>query len=190
MLRLQCCSLWFLGGMKMSRWVLRPAQILGAIAAAGLTFTASQALAKVDFAKEPACQSDKPTSQGGPAPINRDLLVIRWLGTANEEFAFRDQVILHDAYYSQYAVPPARPLGFGAQDVQKASVILISHGHIDHTQDVPFLVKKLGVNAVGAPVTGEILQKMGMPMEHFVSVTGKGGEMLTYGPVKVQPLLG
>ena len=93
----------------MSRCVLRPARILGAVAAAALTFTASAALAKVNFAKEAACQSDKPTSQGGPAPIDRDLLVIRWLGTANEEFAFRDQVILHDAYYSEYTVPPARP---------------------------------------------------------------------------------
>jgi L-ascorbate metabolism protein UlaG (beta-lactamase superfamily) len=176
--------------MKMSRRVLGPARILTAIAAAGLTFSASAALAKVNFAKEPACQSDKPTSQGGPAPIDRDLLVIRWLGTANEEFAFRDQVILHDAYYSEYTVPPARPLGFGPQDVQKASVILISHGHIDHTQDVPFLVEKLGVKAVGAPVTGEILQKMGMPMDKFVSVTGKGGETLKFGPVTVQPVLG
>jgi L-ascorbate metabolism protein UlaG (beta-lactamase superfamily) len=174
----------------MSGLVLRPTRILGAIAAAGLTFTASAALAKVDFAKEPACQSDKPTSQGGPAPIDRDLLVIRWLGNANEEFAFRDQVILHDAYYSEYAVPPARPLGFGPQDVKKVSVILVSHGHFDHTQDVPFLVEKLGVNAVGAPVTGEILQKMGMPLDHFVSVTGKGGETLKFGPVTVQPVLG
>jgi hypothetical protein len=174
----------------MSRLVLRPTRILVATAAAALTFMASVALAKVNFAKEPACQSDTPTSQGGPAPVDRNLLVIRWLGTSNEEFAFRDQVILHDAYYSAYAVRPARPLGFGAQDVQKASVILISHGHIDHTEDVPFLVKKLGVKAVGAPVTGEILQKMDMPMDHFVSVTGKGGEILTYGPVTVQPLLG
>jgi len=175
----------------MIRLVLKPARILvGTTAAAALTFMASAALAKVNFAKEPACQTDTPTSQGGPAPIDRDLLVIRWLGTANEEFVFRDQVILHDVYYSQYAIPPARPLGFGVKDVQKVSVILISHGHIDHTEDVPFLVKKLGVNAVGAPLTGEILQKMGMPMEHFVSVTGKDGEILTYGPVKVQPLLG
>ena len=62
----------------MSRCVLRPTLILGAIAATGLILTASAALAKVDFTKEPACQSDKPTSQGGPGPIDRDLLVIRW----------------------------------------------------------------------------------------------------------------
>jgi L-ascorbate metabolism protein UlaG (beta-lactamase superfamily) len=174
----------------MTRGILRPASIVAASAAAALTFTVSAAFANVNFSKEPACQSDTPTSQGGPAPINRDLLVIRWLGTSNEEFAFRDQVILHDAYYSAYAEKPAHPLGFRPQDVQKASVILVSHGHIDHTEDVPFLAKKLGVKAVGAPVTGEILQKMGMPMDQFVTVTGKGGEVLRYGPVTVQPVLG
>jgi len=67
--------------------------------------------------------------------------------------------------------------------------LLVDHGHIDHSLDVPAIVNRLKIKAVGAPVTGEILQKLGISPGLFQTVTGKGGELLTYGPITVEPIL-
>jgi L-ascorbate metabolism protein UlaG (beta-lactamase superfamily) len=148
---------------------------------------ASPVSAAVDFSTEPACTSLVPVSQGGPAPRHPNLLVLRWLGVTNEELAYRDNVFLIDAFYRR--VPPARPLGFEPSDVKKATAILVNHAHGDHFADVPDVAKQTGALVIGAPLTIETALKGEVPQAQTRVVTGKGGEVLTYPGVTIEPVL-
>ena len=55
----------------------------------------SQAL-KLD--QDPACQTLKPASTGGPLPQNPDILVLRYFSYGNFEVAYRGRVLLLDAF--------------------------------------------------------------------------------------------
>src|SRR3954454_18726714 len=82
-----------------------------------------------------ACSSYKAAVTGGPLPpVESDVVVIRWLGNANFEFAHKGKVYLFDAYFNR--TPRAHNLGFTAADVTKAEAIFVSHAHFDHISDV------------------------------------------------------
>lgn len=142
----------------------------------------------VDFSREPACQTLTTTSTGGPAPVNRDVLVMRYLGASNHEIAYRDAVILFNAYYQRF--PPGRPLGFTREQVKKADAILVGHAHGDHFADVPFVAKQTGAPVIGAPITAAAALKAGIPEKQIVSVTGRGGEIQRIKGLTIEPLLG
>src|SRR5688572_9502597 len=146
------------------------------------TAAAAQNASRIDFAQEPACQSLTPVSMGGPAPRSPNLIVVRYLGSSNHEVAYRDTVLLLNAHYAR--VPPARPLGFTRDDVKNADAILVGHGHGDHMSDVPFVARRTGARLVGAPITAEQAEKMGLDRKQLVAVTGKtggAGETLKFG---------
>src|ERR1700753_832337 len=101
-----------------------------------------------------ASQSYKAAVTGGPMPPQEsDTVVIRWLGNANFEFAYKGKVYLFDAYFDR--TPRSHDLGFKASDVTKAEAIFISHAHFDHISDVAPVAKQTGAPVVGAPITGE-----------------------------------
>jgi hypothetical protein len=87
-----------------------------------------------DLGKEPACQTLVPTAAGGPRPQNPDVVVLRFLGVANYELAYRDNVILLDAgidtlsWWEQSGVTPEMM----TKDVD---AILIGHAHGEHLWD-------------------------------------------------------
>ena len=152
---------------------------------------ASAQTARFDFSQEPACESLTPVSAGGPAPRHPNVVVVRYLGSSNHEIAYRDTVLLLNAHYARVA--PARPLGFRREDVKKADAILVGHGHGDHMSDAPFVAGRTGARLVGAPITAEQAEKMGLDRKQIVAVTGKtggAGEILTFGAVTVEPILG
>jgi hypothetical protein len=69
------------------------------LASVGLSVLAGAALA-VDIPE--ACNSYKPAVTGGPMPSpESDTVVIRWLGNANFEFAYKGKVYLFDAYFDR-----------------------------------------------------------------------------------------
>ena len=142
----------------------------------------------IDFKQEPACQTLTTTAMGGPAPKSQNLLVMRYLGASNHEIAFRDSVILFNAYYEHF--PPARPVGFGRTDVTKADVLLVGHAHGDHFADVPFVAQKTGAVVMGAPITTDLARNSGVPDKQIVTVTGRGGEVQKFKGFTVEPLLG
>jgi L-ascorbate metabolism protein UlaG (beta-lactamase superfamily) len=143
----------------------------------------------VDFAQEPACQTLTATSMGGPAPRNANLLVLRYLGSANYEVAYRDTVLLLNAHYAR--VYPARSLGFTPDEVTTATAILIGHGHGDHMSDAPDVAQRTGAMLVGAPITATQAKLMGLGGEQIIEVTGRGQatEVQTFGAVTVEPML-
>jgi L-ascorbate metabolism protein UlaG (beta-lactamase superfamily) len=147
---------------------------LPGLAGAGLLILAGAALA-ADIPE--ACNSYKPAVTGGPMPsAESDTVVIRWLGNANFEFAYKGKVYLFDAYFDR--TPRAHNVGFTAADVSKADAIFVSHAHFDHISDIGALARQTGAPVVGAPITAEIAKKLGVPEKHVVA---KGGETMKFG---------
>src|SRR5215831_8535366 len=130
-----------------------------------------------------ACNSYKPAVTGGPLPApESDIVVIRWLGNANFEFAHKGKVYLFDAYFDR--TPRAHKLGFTAADVSKAEAIFVSHAHFDHIADIDAVAKQTGAPVVGAPITAEIAKKLGAPEPQIV--VAKGGETMRFGDATVE----
>ena len=110
---------------------------------------------------------------GGPTPPpDSDTVVIRWLGNANFEFAYRGKVYLFDAYFDR--TPRSHKIGFAAKDVTKAEGIFVSHAHFDHISDIGTVARQTGARVVGAPITIEAAKKLGAPEQQLV--VAKGGE--------------
>ena len=152
-----------------------PALIAGAI-----FILASPALA----AELPeACSSHTAAVTGGPLPpAGSDTVVIRWLGNANFEFAYKNKVYLFDAYFDR--TPRAHTLGFTAAEVKKADAIFVSHAHFDHISDIGPVGRQTGAKIIGAPITIETAKKLGAPEAQLI--VAKGGETMTFGDATVE----
>jgi len=130
-----------------------------------------------------ACSSRVAAVTGGPLPAtSSDVVVIRWLGNANFEFAYRGKVYLFDAYFDR--PPRSHDLGFKAADVKKADAIFISHAHFDHISDIGPVARQTGAPVVGAPLSIEVARKLGVPEGQLV--VAKGGETMHFGDATVE----
>jgi L-ascorbate metabolism protein UlaG (beta-lactamase superfamily) len=130
-----------------------------------------------------ACNSDKAAVTGGPLPPPQsDVVVVRWLGNANFEFAYKGQVFLFDAYFDR--TPRSHPIGFRAADVTKADAIFVSHAHFDHISDIGPVARQTGAPVVGAPLTIEVAQRLGAPDKQLV--VAKGGETMHFGDATLE----
>src|SRR5262249_33494416 len=116
------------------------------------------------------------------APPDSDTVVIRWLGNANFEFAYKGKVYLFDAYFDR--TPRSHAIGFKAADVSKAEAIFVSHAHFDHISDIGPVAKQTGAPVVGAPITADTAKKLGVPDKQIV--VAKGGESLKFGDATVE----
>ena len=105
-----------------------------------------------------ACNSTQAAVTGGlTPPTSSDVVVIRWLGNANYEFAYKGKVYLFDAYFNR--TPRAHNIGFKAEDIKKAEAIFVSHAHFDHISDIGTIAKQTGAPVVGAPLFAEVAKK-------------------------------
>jgi L-ascorbate metabolism protein UlaG (beta-lactamase superfamily) len=137
---------------------------------------------------DPGCENATLVSTGGDAPRNPQTLAVRWTGFSNFELAYKGQVILLDAYFDRGVIFP--PLGFKAADVTRANVILLGHGHADHMSDAASVAIRTGAVVVGAPLTVEKLRAQNVDPRQLRTVSGKGGEALTFSSFTVEPILG
>jgi L-ascorbate metabolism protein UlaG (beta-lactamase superfamily) len=137
-------------------------------------------------ASEPACDTLTPALIGGPVPsAQSDTVVLRWLGTANYEVAWRGKVFLFDTYYERPG--RTRSIGFTVDQVKRADVILIGHAHSDHISDVAPVAKQTGALVVGAPITIAEAIALGVPQSQTRVVND--GDVLSFGDVKVRVAL-
>ncbi len=83
----------------------------------------------VNLQNEAACRTLQPASTGGPMPVNSNVLVLRYLGRANYEVAYRGKVLLFDTYYDDLRLSYAEPFGIKGPDVTRADAILVGHTH-------------------------------------------------------------
>jgi L-ascorbate metabolism protein UlaG (beta-lactamase superfamily) len=131
----------------------------------------------------PACHSYKAAVTGGPLPPrDSDVVVVRWFGNANFEFAYKGRVYLFDAYFDR--TPRSHDIGFRAADVSKADAIFLSHAHFDHISDIAAVARQTGAPVVGAPITIDTARRLGAPEKQLV--VAKGGETLEFGDAKVE----
>ncbi len=130
-----------------------------------------------------ACSSYQAAVTGGPLPPpESDVVVIRWLGNANFEFAYKNKVYLFDAYFDR--TPRSHALGFKAADVSRAEAIFVSHAHFDHISDIGPVARQTGAPVIGAPLTAEVAQKLGVPEKQII--IAKGGETMKFGDATVE----
>lgn len=151
----------------------------------GAIVGAALALTLPAFAAEQpeACESYKAAVTGGPMPpSDSETVVIRWLGNANYEFAYKNKVYLFDAYFDR--TPRSHDLGFTAADVKTATAIFVSHAHFDHISDIGPVSRQTGAPVIGAPLTAETARKLGTPEQQLV--IARGGESLKFGDATVE----
>ena len=134
-----------------------------------------------------ACSTAKLVSTGGPTPHSPHMLVVRWTGFSNFELAYRDKIILLDAFIDRGTNYP--PLGFAAADVKRADVIVIGHAHFDHMSDAASIALRTGALVVGSPVTTDKLASQSVPPAQIRTVTGKGDEVLQFDGFTIEPIL-
>ena len=158
-----------------------------ALAAAPFVFPASTSASQPveGLAEDPTLPTLVPAALGGPAPRDADTLTVRWLGCANHEIAFRDQVILLDAWYDRG--PRNRPLGFGPDDVQQADLIINGHAHFDHIADIPGIARRTGATVLGASISTGYVRSQGLSDGQLISTAG--GEHLEFDGFSVDAVL-
>jgi len=118
-------------------------------------------------------------------PEQTDTVVVRWLGNANFEFAYKGKVYLFDAYFDR--TPRSHDIGLKVSDITKAEAIFVSHAHFDHISDIGPVAKQTRAPVVGTPITAEVAKKFGVPENQIV--VAKGGESLRYGDATVEVAL-
>jgi Beta-lactamase superfamily domain len=134
---------------------------------------------------DPTLSTLMQTSAGGPAPAGHDTLTVRWLGCANHEVAFRDKVVLLDAWYDRG--PRNRPLGFAPQDVTRADLIINGHAHFDHIADIADVARRTGAPVMGAPISMGYLHDQGLPDAQLLPTAG--GEHFDFDGFSVDAIL-
>jgi L-ascorbate metabolism protein UlaG (beta-lactamase superfamily) len=169
--------------MKRARLVITA--VLGAVVGVSAVIGFSQS---TELAQEPACQTLKPASTGGPLPRNPNVLVLRYLGRANYEVDYRGKVLLLDAYYDNSRPPFGEPFGIKESDITRADAIFVGHTHGDHFLDAPAIAKRTGAPVFLAPPGGKFLQSQGLTASQIKIV--RGGETLKQNGYTVQTALG
>jgi L-ascorbate metabolism protein UlaG (beta-lactamase superfamily) len=124
---------------------------------------------------------------------------LSYLGTAGWEITDGKTVILVDPYLSRLKLPTpndavlpddSRPLfgwdSSGVSDeavidahIKKADFILITHTHLDHTLDLPYIARKTGAMVIGTESTVNLARTGGVPGNQLMGV--RGGDDLEFG---------
>src|SRR5262245_56705805 len=131
-------------------------------------------MAQSASASNDPCRSLTATAMGGPILQDESKIMLRWLSTANYELVYRGQVFLLDAYFDQG--PRSRPTGIIPSRVVKTDAIFIGHAHYDHMSDAVPIAQRTNAKVIGAPITIETAEKLGLPPHQGITVTG--GETL------------
>jgi L-ascorbate metabolism protein UlaG (beta-lactamase superfamily) len=165
---------------------MRSRQRWGWIGALALTASWTAALAAQDSgADRQACSSVTAAVMGGPVPADRNLIMLRWLATANYELAYHGHVYLLDAYFERG--PRNRPTGVVPAQVQRADAIFIGHAHFDHMSDAVPVAERTMAPVYGAPITIATARKLGLPAQLGHAVVN--GDTLQFPQLKVDTAL-
>src|SRR5581483_1678084 len=121
---------------------------------------------------------------------------LRSLGTAGWEFTFGNTTILLDPWLTRTVLGgllgrPSDPTvkmtpntALLDQQIHKADIILISHGHYDHTPDIPYIAQKTGARVFGSETHMNIMRALGVPEAQLSTV--RGGENMSFGGFSIE----
>lgn len=123
-----------------------------------------------------------------PGSLPEGRVCISYLGNAGWQIEDGHHVVLVDPYISQFRESrAASPLDPDAPDeimvpdqkgidshIHRADYILVTHGHVDHMLDPPYIATKTGANIIGSETVTNIARARNVPEEQLITV--KGGE--------------
>lgn len=129
---------------------------------------------------------------------------LSYLGTAGWEITDGKTVVLVDPYLSRlkFATPgsavaaddPRPSVGFDDiarsdhavvdAHIKRADFILLTHTHVDHVLDVPYIARKTGALVIGTESTTNFARDSGVPEAQLLTV--KGGDDLDFGVFSVR----
>jgi L-ascorbate metabolism protein UlaG (beta-lactamase superfamily) len=122
------------------------------------------------------------------AATGAQTLCLTYLGNAGWEIRDDRHVVLVDPYLSQFREPRAsHPNGPDTVDdiampdergidahIHAADYILITHGHVDHLLDAPYIAARTGAGIIGSVSVINISRARNVPEQQLIAV--KGGE--------------
>lgn len=129
---------------------------------------------------------------------------LSYLGTAGWEITDGKTVVLVDPYLSRLKMeipgapvaaddprPPVSLDDFARSDaavidahIKRADFILLTHTHIDHVLDVPYIARKTGALVIGTESTTNFARDSGVPGSQLLTV--QGGDDLDFGTFSVR----
>ncbi|MGI8552768.1 MAG: MBL fold metallo-hydrolase [Dehalococcoidia bacterium] len=130
---------------------------------------------------------------GGPATAGVNF---RWFGVAGWEISFGSKTILIDPWLTRTVTGAllGRPVDNTVQTTpnealldqhfQKADIILISHGHYDHTPDIPFIAQRTGARVFGSETHMNLMRALGVPEAKLSTV--RGGENMEFDGFSIE----
>ncbi|RKE17621.1 MBL fold metallo-hydrolase [Streptomyces sp. TLI_171] len=117
--------------------------------------------------------------------------VFSWLGNSGWRIEGNGKTVLFDPYLTRFPTngfDAKTPLTVATDLVDRhigePDLVLVSHSHWDHFNDVPHIARSRGVPVVGTATTCYLLQAMGVDPGQLIVV--KGGEFLDFGGFTVQ----
>ncbi|GAA0690633.1 MBL fold metallo-hydrolase [Kitasatospora atroaurantiaca] len=116
--------------------------------------------------------------------------VFRWLGNAGWRMDAEERTVLFDPYITRFDTGLAKGVfnprtelttrgDLVDQHAGAADLVLVSHSHWDHFNDVPYIAKATKAPVVGTQTTCHLLTALGVDPAQLVVV--KGGEVLDFG---------
>ncbi|RAJ45482.1 L-ascorbate metabolism protein UlaG (beta-lactamase superfamily) [Kitasatospora sp. SolWspMP-SS2h] len=149
------------------------------------TAVAGAALLPVAGAAPAAAAAGEPQQPGGGETA------FTWLGNSGWRIEGNGRTVLFDPYLTRYPThgfDPKTPLTVDPAAVDPhlgtPDLVLVSHSHWDHVNDVPHIATSRGVRVVGTATTCHLLQAMGVDPAQLIVV--KGGEVLDFGGFTVR----
>lgn len=136
-------------------------------------------------------------------------VTVTYLGTAGWQISDGNVILLIDPYFSRLRGKPSAPGMPGDKEnandhrhiyeyeepvppdtqaidahVARADYILITHAHIDHVLDVPYIAKKTGAQVIGNLNATNLMLANKIPETQLITV--KGGEDYEFGSFSVR----
>ncbi|MDT0544979.1 MULTISPECIES: MBL fold metallo-hydrolase [Streptomyces] len=119
----------------------------------------------------------------------------RWLGTTGWRIDFDGRTVLSDPYLTRFKTGLFEG-SFNArteletdealvgEHIGRPELVLVSHSHWDHFNDVPFIARSTEARIVGTETTYHLLRAFGIDANRMIVV--KGGEVLDFGGYVVE----
>lgn len=126
---------------------------------------------------------------GSTAPaLQPSDATLRWLGNAGWEIRYAGSVILVDPWITRKEIPKSQEWRTDEAAVSNvitgADYIFVTHSHVDHVADVPFIAKRFGSKVYGSATTTNLALSSGVDSSQLSTI--KGGEKFDLGGFSVQ----